>query len=303
MPQGVNSTLRLESGGQALQQALSEHVKSQFRPVLVVLDGARVGDRVAFEGNALVGRDSAAQLSLSDAGVSWHHAHIEDRGGTWAVVDADSTNGTAVNGKPIVEAPLRHGDKLLFGSTLVRFELQDAADRAYDEFVTRLVSIDDLTGLLLRRRFDRELEQLLGEARVHREAVGMLVMDLDGVKAINDQFGHAFGAFVISEAGRLIGAAVGGLGIACRWGGDEYLAAIRHADQPRALEVAETIRATIEGHVFERDGVRLSPRISIGVAAFPGDASDPESLFERADVALYQAKGAGKNCIRGYMAR
>ena len=298
----MSSTLRLDAGGEAFREAVSDHVKSQFRPVLVVLDGVRVGDRIVVEGNALVGRDPAAELCLGDAGVSWHHAYIEDRGGSWAVVDAQSTNGTCVNGEVVTEAPLTHGDKLVFGSTLVRFELQDAADRAYDEFVTRLVSIDDLTGLLLRRRFDRELDRLLDEARLRQAPVGMLVMDLDGVKAINDEHGHAFGAYVISEAGRLIGAAVGARGIACRWGGDEYLAALTGLDRSAAIDVAEAIRLAIERHRFERDGVCLIPRISIGVAVFPDHASNRELLFERADVALYQAKRAGKNRVCAFAA-
>ena len=300
MPEGVTSTVRLDGGGEALREAVSAHVKSQFRPVLVVLDGVRVGDRVVVEGNALVGRDPAAELCLGDAGVSWHHAYIEDRGGSWAVVDAQSTNGTCVNGEVVTDAPLRSGDKLVFGSTLVRFDLQDDADRAYDEFVSRLVSIDDLTGLLLRRRFDRELERLLDEARVEGVSVGMLVMDLDGIKAINDRHGHAFGAFAIAEAGRLIGAAVGSRGLACRWGGDEYLAALKGLDQPAAVEVAEAIRLSVERHRFERDGVRLRPRVSIGVAAFPEDALDQDTLFERADGALYEAKRAGKNRVCGF---
>src|SRR5262245_1814255 len=120
------------------------------------MSGERVGLRVSVQGNLVVGRDPAAALSLPDPGVSWHHALVEDRGGTWSVVDLKSTNGVLVNGEKAVEADLAHGDKIRFGTTLVRFEVQDEADKAYSEIVAELVHIDDLTGLYHRRRFDAE---------------------------------------------------------------------------------------------------------------------------------------------------
>jgi diguanylate cyclase (GGDEF)-like protein len=127
--------------------------------------------------------------------------------------------------------------------------------------------------------------------------VALLVMDLDGIKVINDTHGHLFGAYVIGEAGRLIGNVLGQRGIGCRFGGDEYLAALPDHDILTALEVGEQIRAAIGSHRFEREDVLLKPGISIGVAAFPEHASDPMELFQRADEALYRAKKSGKNRV------
>jgi diguanylate cyclase (GGDEF)-like protein len=274
-------------------------VRAHFRPVLTVLSGEKRGVRVSFEGNALVGRDPEAELCLEDAGVSWHHAVIEDRGGSYAVVDAGSTNGTAVNGELVSERELENGDKLVFGTTIVRFEEQDETDQAYDEFVARLVSIDDLSGLYLRRRFDQELSQILSVARIDRLPVGMLVMDLDGVKKINDTHGHSFGAYVISDAGRVIGSVIEGRGIACRWGGDEYLAAVRNHDHEAACRVAAEVHGAIAAHAFEHHGIALHPGISIGVATFPEHAQNALELFQAADRALYRAKAEGKNRVCG----
>jgi len=264
----------------------------------VVITGEKMGLRRAVEGNVLVGRDPQAELTLPDAGVSWHHAMIEDQGGSYLVVDLGSTNGTTVNGHRSDEAPLQHGDKILFGKTTVRFEVQDPEDQAYDEMVSRLLNIDDLSGLYLRRRFDAELGQLLQVAASRSEPLGMLVMDLDGVKQINDTHGHAFGAYVIGEAGKVIGRVMEGRGIACRFGGDEYIAAIERVDLEGAVAVAEEICTAVTGHHYEREGIVLEPGISVGAAAFPTSAQSAQGLFQRADEALYRAKAAGKGCVR-----
>ena len=121
------------------------------------MSGNTVGERISVLGNVFIGRDPASQLVLSDSSVSYRHACLEDRGGVWVLVDLGSTNGTKVNGDRAEESQLEHGDRLRFGNTMVRFELQDETDQAYTEAVNQLLHNDDLTGLLRRRRFEAEL--------------------------------------------------------------------------------------------------------------------------------------------------
>jgi len=295
--EAVTSTVRLEDAT-PYQLEIARNVRAQYRPTLVVMSGGRKGDKIVVaDSNAVVGRDPEAEICLTDVGISWEHARIEDQGGSWAVIDMGSTNGTVVNGEKIEESPLGHGDKIVFGKTMVRFEVQDAADQAFDEFVARLINVDDLTGLYLRRRFDAELVQLLRQSRLEHRSVGMLVMDLDGIKAINDANGHHFGAYTISEAGKVIGRVVGNRGIACRWGGDEYLAALVGHDIDASLAVGEEIRQAISDHSFEHEGIELHPGISIGASSFPDHAMDADALFRAADEAMYRAKRGGKNRV------
>ncbi|HMI90610.1 MAG TPA: GGDEF domain-containing protein, partial [Polyangiales bacterium] len=173
----------------------------------------------------------------------------------------------------------------------------DESDEAYAQIVAQLLHIDDLTGLYLRRRFDHELDLLLARAENERRLLGLLVMDLDGVKAINDKHGHLFGAYTISESGKLIGRELQPPAIACRFGGDEYIAALPDCDLGAAAAVGEAILARIAQHPFLYEGVALRPGISIGVAEFPTHARDREALFRAADAALYAAKRAGKNRV------
>jgi two-component system, cell cycle response regulator len=251
---------------------------------------------------SLLGRGHEADLVLTDPRVSSRHCRLEDRGDGFAVVELGSTNGTRVNGEAVQgERALRSGDKLEIGDTVIRFELQDAVDRAYDEVVQRLIDVDDLTGLYQRRRFDRELAALLQRARAASEPLGLLVMDLDGLKAINDAHGHLFGAYVIAESGRAIGEALPEGAIAARFGGDEYVVACPGEGREGAAEVARAIHHAVNARHYEKDGVRLRPGVSIGVAAFPADAPDAERLFVCADRAMYAAKRRGKNrvCVCG----
>jgi diguanylate cyclase (GGDEF)-like protein len=298
-PGPIPRTLNLGDDREGVSNQVAEAVRRKYRPALIVMSGENVGMRVTLPGNLLVGRDPSAGLVLSDPGVSWRHALVEDGGGTYAIVDLGSTNGTSVNGQKVTRAELAPGDKIRFGSTVVGFEVQDETDEAFTEIIAQLIHVDDLTGLYLRRRFDAELATMVQSARAGQTTVSLLAMDLDGIKAINDRHGHLFGAYTISEAGKLIGRVVKDRGIACRFGGDEFVAALPKHDSSSATEVAEEIRGSIARHAFVHEGVTLAPGISIGVACypeFPAEA-DPVELFRRADEALYAAKRAGKNRV------
>lgn len=275
----------------------AEALRERYRPSLVVLRGPDLGKRGRLDGGAIVGRDPRATFCLNDPGVSWHHARFEDRGDGWAIVDLGSTNGVKINGAPRGEGVLVTGDKLVLGHTVLRFEEQDATEQHYDAMVQRLLNIDELTGLYVRRRFDAELDRLIRAAAAERRTVGLLVMDLDGIKTINDTHGHLFGAHAIGEAGRLIGAVLGDGGIAARFGGDEFVAALPGCDLEATVRVGEQIWDAVAAHHFEHEGVVLDPGISIGAAAYPESAQDARSLFQRADEAMYRAKRAGKNRV------
>jgi two-component system, cell cycle response regulator len=155
-----------------------------------------------------------------------------------------------------------------------------------------------LSGLWVRRRFDAQLESSVAAVLAGTvAALSVVVMDMDGVKQINDTHGHAMGAFAIGETGRLIGTVVGTRGFATRFGGDEFAAAFPALSKASALAIAEQFRAAVAVHVYENRGVRLHPGLSCGVATLPGDGADAKGLFQAADDAMYRAKRAGKNRV------
>jgi two-component system cell cycle response regulator len=128
--------------------------------------------------------------------------------------------------------------------------------------------------------------------------LSILMMDLDGLKRVNDSHGHQAGAFIISEAGKLIGSICNHNGQACRYGGDEFIAYLLDPLE-EAIDTAERIRKAVSEHVFSKDGLDLRVSISIGVAVFPEDGKSLEALTKAADEALYRAKGKGRNVVSG----
>lgn len=294
---GVRKTVKYQASEQELERLASPSANAS-RAALVVIAGPSLGQRFEVDRTLIIGRHPGCDVPLSDGQVSSHHARIEDRGDSWTLLDLESTNGTFVNGARSQEVALKPQDKIRLGETVLRFEVRDPLEQEYDAVLEQMLNIDDLSGLFVRRRFDAELARLVESAEASASAVGLLVMDLDGIKKINDAHGHLFGAHVIAEAGKLIGRTLGERGIACRFGGDEYLAALPGHDLERTVAVGEEILRAIHSARFEREGVVLTPGISIGAAAFPTSARDPVTLFQRGDEALYRAKHAGKNTIR-----
>lgn len=294
---GPGGTLRIEEADE-FRANVAGAIKAELAPRLVVIAGPDVGTSIRLQRSITLGRSrDAADHVLNDESVSTAHVRIEDRGDAWAIVDLGSTNGTRVDDARVSEAILRHDTKIQVGTTILRFEIQDEADRAYDELVQRLISLDDLTGLYQRHRFDKELSALLATG----EPVALLVMDLDGIKRVNDTHGHLFGAHIIGQAGYRIRGVLreASRAFAARFGGDEYTVAAPGVDRAAARVLGEKLRTEIADSPYQKDGIELRVGVSIGLAIAPEDGPEIVPLFKRADAAMYAAKAAGKNRVEG----
>ncbi|HEX6087157.1 MAG TPA: EAL domain-containing protein [Thermoanaerobaculia bacterium] len=151
---------------------------------------------------------------------------------------------------------------------------------------------DPLTGLPNRALFLDRLEVALAQARRARSSLAVLFLDLDDMKSVNDTFGHATGDRVLNAVGeRLVGAVRAGDTVA-RVGGDEFLVLLVDNDEAQAETVARKILECLsEPLTLDRDDLYLTP--SIGVALFPGDGDDAQTLIRHADGAMYRVKEAG----------
>ncbi len=267
--------------------------------VNVIRSRADLGVHVLIDGPTMLGRDPSCTIPLHDFGVSKQHAIIRPAGdGAYVLQDLQSTNGTRVNGTPVSGIRfLEDGEKIFIGETVLRFALADEMDVDFHSEVATLVSTDPLTGLPSKRRFDQAFEFALESASLGASPLGLLMMDMDGVKQINDTHGHLFGAHVIGETGKLIAKVIGAKGEACRFGGDEFSAFLPGHDAAAAIVISETIRKSVETAGFEKDGIPLRPTISIGVACYPEAGTDSLVLVDKADKALYRAKEQGKNRV------
>jgi len=157
---------------------------------------------------------------------------------------------------------------------------------------------DALTGLASRRHFLAEAARELSRAR-RGHALSFLMLDVDHFKAINDTHGHAIGDRVLVELGRTLRAVLREADLAGRLGGEEFGVLLPDADAALARAVAERARAALAAARVPMDGAGpLGFTVSVGVATLePGD-DEAATLIARADAALYDAKRAGRNCVR-----
>lgn len=163
-----------------------------------------------------------------------------------------------------------------------------------------LATHDGLTGLPNRFAFQRSLRQSLADAARYDSPLGLLFLDLDGFKAVNDSLGHAAGDELLRQAASRLQQVIRKSDLAARLGGDEFVVAIRRIRTPGdAASAAENIRRDL-ARQYELDEGECWVTASIGIAMFPDDANDADVLIRCADTAMYHAKGHGANRVRFY---
>jgi diguanylate cyclase (GGDEF)-like protein len=271
------------------------------QPVLVVVQGDEIGRRYLLnERRLIVGRDpERADLVLADPSVSGKHALVvvDPETDRYGIIDLGSRNGTYVNGSRVQSGGLRDGDKIFVGGTVLKFSFHDSIEEQFHGELDRLMHLDSLTGLYVRRWFDQEYPRIFARAKAAGRPLCVAMLDLDGLKGVNDEHGHQLGSHCIAEAGKIIKACLPDGAAGARFGGDEFVAWFADLGIDDVLAVVEKIRTRIEKFEFRRDDVVVRPTISIGVAELSPDSEGPEELLRSADDALYRAKKRGRNAV------
>ena len=179
---------------------------------------------------------------------------------------------------------------LLHNPTIVELDELETTERS--------AITDSLTGLHNRRYFDSALDIEARRSMRYGLGLSLLLLDLDLFKPINDLLGHRFGDLVLARIGELLQRAVRDSDVACRFGGEEFAVILPETGRLGAFSLAERVRCRVQ-RLFEEpfDGQPLELSVSGGVATFPVDGEDAESLVECADRAMYLAKESGRNRI------
>ena len=174
-------------------------------------------------------------------------------------------------------------------------------DSAYKELENTNIRLketsfkDDVTGLYNRRFFTVRLEEELSRYRRFNHPVALVLMDLDGFKAVNDELGHMVGDETLRDIGQILMKHSRGINVVSRYGGDEFAVLLVETTMAGAQLYADRIRQIIESYPFSH---RHPITASFGIASLPeDDAKTSEDLIRAADEALYVAKRAGKNQV------
>lgn len=162
-----------------------------------------------------------------------------------------------------------------------------------------LAVTDGLTGLHNRRYLDSHLKMLFTRARARGRPLSVCITDIDRFKQVNDTYGHDAGDEVLKEFAMRIRSTVRGADLACRYGGEEFVVVMPDTAPDVAAHIAERLRAIIESKPFrlKAAGALLEITASMGIATAGQSVDTPEQLLKQADLALYEAKRAGRNRV------
>ena len=169
------------------------------------------------------------------------------------------------------------------------------AERRTSAQLISMAERDPLTNIFNRRRFHEELERALADAARRRVAVGLLGIDLDGFKPINDAFGHQAGDEVLVGLVERVASIVRRNEMFFRIGGDEFAVLVPDARPSELVELASRLCEAIADLAFEFGGQPASVTASIGIARFPENGLDAQALIAAADEAMYYSKAGGRN--------
>ncbi len=159
----------------------------------------------------------------------------------------------------------------------------------------QLAERDPLTNLYNRRRFHEEIDRIIADASRRKAHAGLLAIDLDGFKPINDEYGHQAGDEVLIKLAEEVGATVRRNEIFFRVGGDEFAILAPDADEEEMVGLARRVSGKISDMRFLFSGRDVRITASLGIALYPRHAASSEDIIARADSAMYQAKLSGKN--------
>lgn len=180
------------------------------------------------------------------------------------------------------------------GSVLGR-EQRDAREAAL-----RLSRFDSLTGLHSRDYLMTVLDQETLRAARSDRPFGLLMIDLDGLKPVNDRFGHETGDHLLRGLGEVIRANIRATDVGARYGGDEFVIVLPDTDLAGTLRVGEKVRADIGRFALPHGGGVAQTSASVGLVTYPEDGRTTSELMRRADLAMYEAKRRGRDQIVRY---
>lgn len=171
--------------------------------------------------------------------------------------------------------------------------LRDVTDqRHFEARLAFLASHDELTGLPNRRFFEEQVAAELARSRMRGKHGSILVIDLDGLKTVNDDLGHVAGDELLRGAARILKDATPDRGLCARIGGDEFAMLLPGKSESEASAIAEQLRLSIRSERLNHCDEELSTTASIGVASFPDHGDDVEEILANADLAMYEAKSS-----------
>lgn len=248
----------------------------------------------------IFGRDSICDFEVADEFASRRHISIRWERNDCVLRDLGSTNGTFVNDMRTTFHKLQHGDKIHFGTQIFKFLDSENVEATYHEAVFQMMTVDALTQTYNRRYFEDVFQREASRSVRHQRSLGLLILDIDKFKSINDTYGHLVGDEVLAAVGKRISLRIRKDDVLARIGGEEFAVTLMEGTK-EALDLVGHQLCQIVGETpFQTSKGEIPVTISIGGAFADGSENfECQKLFELADTNLYSAKTNGRNRYLG----
>jgi diguanylate cyclase (GGDEF)-like protein len=278
---------------------ITEHQPTK-EACLVVIYGPDLGRKYSLESPSLtLGRSNKCDIQIDQESVSRAHSKIVNAGRSVRIRDLGSTNGTYVNDELVEERTLVDGDFIKIGRTIFKFLSGGNIERAYHEEIYRLTTVDGLTQIFNKRYFSEALAREIARATRYRRELSLVMFDLDHFKDVNDTHGHLAGDAVLKTLSLTVKSKIRTEDIFARYGGEEFAIILPEIDGHNAHQFAEKVRRIVETTEFRFEGTKIPVTISMGVSTLDLEEPTAVAIIRRADERLYEAKSAGRNCVKG----
>lgn len=244
------------------------------------------------------GRSASCDCELNDDHASREHAAIEIRDKKHWIVDNQSMNGTYVNDKKFASCELKSGDHIRIGHHILKYLCSNDVEAMYHEAVFQMMTMDGLTQTYNRRYFEDAFQREVIRSARHGRPLGLLILDLDHFKNLNDRYGHLVGDDILASVCRRIKKRVRTDELFARIGGEEF-ALVAEIPRQQMQRMAETLVQLINSQPFLIGEHKIDLTVSIGGAHCSGqEPITMKDMWNQADSRLYEAKRRGRNCVR-----
>lgn len=284
-------------------------VKSRPRhPHLVVFIGADSGKRFSLKpGESTIGRDPGADITLDDEWASRIHAVIDWSGDVIRITDNGSTNGVYVDYRKTDSAILAQGVPIQIGHSVMKIDFKDEAEIRLENDLWHNACIDGLTGISNRQHLLKRAEEEYSYARRNGMPVGLIMIDIDRFKEVNDTYGHQMGDSVLNQFAGIINRLKRREDIFARYGGEEFvIIPCGKIQRDEVFGFCERIRQAIEMSEFRfgETSIRITASLGFHTRKIAKNTKiEPlvGEMIKKADQALYNAKEKGRNCTEYLM--
>lgn len=269
------------------------------RPYLVALINDRWQSFEIGKEKMSIGRASGADIVINDDRISGIHCTIQDHEGNITIEDQGSTNGTHIDGKRINRGVVTTRSSVQLGLTVMKLEYKTRSEIDFENELFRKATTDDVTNIFNRGYFMSRASEEIAYAKRAGTQIGLVMLDIDFFKSVNDEFGHQAGDYVMRQLGVLIDAEKRTEDVLGRYGGEEFIVLIRGGlDRDGAFLFCDRIRRAIEEYLFRFDNKTIRITVSLGLCLRSGkQIKSLGEMIRKADVALYRAKQNGRNRV------